>query len=274
MIYEITIDSNNLFSILDESKNLKTEIAIIPSTLLQSSPETSLCGTSFNTTATIGYFEKIKDKVVVIPEEIGLTNIAFLSKDLNPFFKSIKDNGLDTSNLILGLQKFDINGIPLILCRYIKTQTKHVVINERQPHTMKVITTEQDIFAQLNTIPYYNHINNIKYLLNYCNNSNSSLVLDNYDLSKDDEFQDIMNNYKASDGIFPYCFKDRSGNKVYEYMTYINKSMLNVAKGDNITLEVRDSLVGEHINRFLCKYNIHKKSKKCNLSTMYISLKF
>jgi len=273
-LFEVNIDSTNLYVALEESKNLKSEITIIPAWLLQSSPDTSICGVSFNSVATIGYFEKIKDKVHILPRDLGLHNIAFLSKDLNPFFKSIKDNNLETNNFILGLKPYDINGQPFMACHYIRTQTKHIVHNERQPHTNKVITTEQDIFAQMNTIPSAEVLKYINYYSFYAYDNQCRVVLKDYDLDSDEEFQNIMNNFKASDGIFPFTFKDQDGNRNYEYLSYVNKSMLNIAKGDIITMEIKDNLINSSANRFLVKYDIYKKSKKCKLTVIFMALKF
>lgn len=273
-LFEVNIDSTNLYAALEESKNLKSEITIIPAWLLQSSPDTSICGVSFNSVATIGYFEKIKDKVHILPRDLGLHNIAFLSKDLNPFFKSIKDNNLETNNFILGLKPYDINGQPFMACHYIRTQTKHIVHNERQPHTNKVITTEQDIFAQMNTIPSAEVLKYINYYSFYAYDNQCRVVLKDYDLDSDEEFQNIMNNFKASDGIFPFTFKDQDGNRNYEYLSYVNKSMFNIAKGDITTMEIKDNLINSSANRFLVKYDIYKKSKKCKLTVIFMALKF
>lgn len=273
-LFEVNIDSTNLYVVLEESKNLKSEITIIPAWLLQSSPDTSICGVSFNSVATIGYFEKIKDKVHILPRDLGLHNIAFLSKDLNPFFKSIKDNNLETNNFILGLKPYDINGQPFMACHYIRTQTKHMVHNERQPHTNKVITTEQDIFAQMNTIPSAEVLKYINYYSFYAYDDQCRVVLKDYDLDSDEEFQNIMNNFKASDGIFPFTFKDQDGNRNYEYLSYVNKSMLNISKGDITTMEIKDNLINSSANRFLVKYDIYKKSKKCKLIVIFMALKF
>lgn len=273
-LFEVNIDSTNLYAALEESKNLKSEITIIPAWLLQSSPDTSICGVSFNSVATIGYFEKIKDKVHILPRDLGLHNIAFLSKDLNPFFKSIKDNNLETNNFILGLKPYDINGQPFMACHYIRTQIKHMVHNERQPHTNKVITTEQDIFAQMNTIPSAEVLKYINYYSFYAYDNQCRVVLKDYDLDSDEEFQNIMNNFKASDGIFPFTFKDQDGNRNYEYLSYVNKSMLNIAKGDITTMEIKDNLINSSANRFLVKYDIYKKSKKCKLTVIFMALKF
>ena len=273
-IIEVNIDSTNLYAVLEESKNLKSEITIIPAWLLQSSPDTSICGVSFNSVATIGYFEKIKDKVHILPRDLGLHNIAFLSKDLNPFFKSIKDNNLETNNFILGLKPYDINGQPFMACHYIRTQTRHIIHNERQPHTNKVITTEQDIFAQMNTIPSAEVLKYINYYSFYAYDNQCRVVLKDYDLDSDEEFQNIMNNFKASDGIFPFTFKDQDGNRNYEYLSYVNKSMLNIAKGDITTMEIKDNLINSSANRFLVKYDIYKKSKKCKLTVIFVALKF
>lgn len=272
-LFEVNIDSTNLYAALEESKNLKSEITIIPAWLLQSSPDTSICGVSFNSVATIGYFEKIKDKVHILPRDLGLHNIAFLSKDLNPFFKSIKDNNLETNNFILGLKPYDINGQPFMACHYIRTQTRHIVHNERQPHTNKVITTEQDIFAQMNTIPSAEVLKYINYYSFYAYDNQCRVVLKDYDLDSDEEFQNIMTN-KASDGIFPFTFKDQDGNRNYEYLSYVNKSMLNIAKGDITTMEIKDNLINSSANRFLVKYDIYKKSKKCKLTVIFMALKF
>ena len=272
-LFEVNIDSTNLYAALEESKNLKSEITIIPAWLLQSSPDTSICGVSFNSVATIGYFEKIKDKVHILPRDLGLHNIAFLSKDLNPFFKSIKDNNLETNNFILGLKPYDINGQPFMACHYIRTQTKHIVHNERQPHTNKVITTEQDIFAQMNTIPSAEVLKYVNYYSFYAYDNQCRVVLKDYDLDLDEEFQNIMTN-KASDGIFPFTFKDQDGNRNYEYLSYVNKSMLNIAKGDITTMEIKDNLINSSANRFLVKYDIYKKSKKCKLTVIFMALKF
>lgn len=273
-LFEVNIDSTNLYAALEESKNLKSEITIIPAWLLQSSPDTSICGVSFNSVATIGYFEKIKDKVHVLPRDLGLHNIAFLSKDLNPFFKSIKDNNLETNNFIIGLKPYDINGQPFMACHYIRTQTRHIVHNERQPHTNKVITTEQDIFAQMNTIPSAEVLKYVNYYSFYAYDNQCRVVLKDYDLDSDEEFQNIMNNFKASDGIFPFTFKDQDGNRNYEYLSYVNKSMLNIAKGDITTMEIKDNLINSSANRFLVKYDIYKKSKKCKLTIIFMALKF
>ena len=273
-LFEVNIDSTNLYTALEESKNLKSEITIIPAWLLQSSPDTSICGVSFNSVATIGYFEKIKDKVHILPRDLGLHNIAFLSKDLNPFFKSIKDNNLETNNFIIGLKPYDINGQPFMACHYIRTQTKHMIHNERQPHTNKVITTEQDIFAQMNTIPSAEVLKYVNYYSFYAYDNQCRVVLKDYDLDSDEEFQNIMNNFKASDGIFPFTFKDQDGNRNYEYLSYVNKSMLNIAKGDITTMEIKDNLINSSANRFLVKYDIYKKSKKCKLTVIFMALKF
>lgn len=273
-LFEVNIDSTNLYAALEESKNLKSEITIIPAWLLQSSPDTSICGVSFNSVATIGYFEKIKDKIHILPRDLGLHNIAFLSKDLNPFFKSIKDNNLETNNFILGLKPYDINGQPFMACHYIRTQTRHIIHNERQPHTNKVITTEQDIFAQMNTIPSAEVLKYVNYYSLYAYDNQCRVVLKDYDLDSDEEFQNIMNNFKASDGIFPFTFKDQDGNRNYEYLSYVNKSMLNIAKGDITTMEIKDNLINSSANRFLVKYDIYKKSKKCKLTVIFMALKF
>lgn len=273
-LFEVNIDSTNLYAVLEESKNLKSEITIIPAWLLQSSPDTSICGVSFNSVAIIGYFEKIKDKVHILPRDLGLHNIAFLSKDLNPFFKSIKDNNLETNNFILGLKPYDINGQPFMACHYIRTQTRHIIHNERQPHTNKVITTEQDIFAQMNTIPSAEVLKYVNYYSFYAYDNQCRVVLKDYDLDSDEEFQNIMNNFKASDGIFPFTFKDQDGNRNYEYLSYVNKSMLNIAKGDITTMEIKDNLINSSVNRFLVKYDIYKKSKKCKLTVIFMALKF
>lgn len=273
-LFEVNIDSTNLYAALEESKNLKSEITIIPAWLLQSSPDTSICGVSFNSIATIGYFEKIKDRVHILPRDLGLHNIAFLSKDLNPFFKSIKDNNLETNNFILGLKPYDINGQPFMACHYIRTQTRHIIHNERQPHTNKVITTEQDIFAQMNTIPSAEVLKYVNYYSFYAYDNQCRVVLKDYDLDSDEEFQNIMNNFKASDGIFPFTFKDQDGNRNYEYLSYVNKSMLNIAKGDITTMEIKDNLINSSANRFLVKYDIYKKSKKCKLTVIFMALKF
>ena len=265
-LFEVNIDSTNLYAALEESKNLKSEITIIPAWLLQSSPDTSICGVSFNSVATIGYFEKIKDKVHILPRDLGLHNIAF--------FKSIKDNNLETNNFILGLKPYNINGQPFMACHYIRTQTKHIVHNERQPHTNKVITTEQDIFAQMNTIPSAEVLKYINYYSFYAYDNQCRVVLKDYDLDSDEEFQNIMNNFKASDGIFPFTFKDQDGNRNYEYLSYVNKSMLNIAKGDITTMEIKDNLINSSANRFLVKYDIYKKSKKCKLTVIFMALKF
>ena len=272
-LVEVNIDSANLYAALEESKNLKSEITIIPAWLLQSSPDTSICGVSFNSIATIGYFEKIKDKVHILPRELGVHNIAFLSKDLNPFFKSIKDNNLETDNFILGLKPYNINGQPFMACHYIRTQTRHIVHNERQPHTNKVITTEQDIFAQMNTIPTAEVLKYINYYSFYAYEDQCRVVLKDYDLDSDEEFQNIMAN-KASDGISPFTFKDQNGNRNYEYLSYVNKSMLNISKGDITTMEIKDNLGNCSANRFLVKYDIFKKSKKCKLIVIFMALKF
>lgn len=273
-LFEVNIDSTNLYAALEESKNLKSEITIIPAWLLQSSPDTSICGVSFNSVATIGYFEKIKDKVHILPRDLGLHNIAFLSKDLNPFFKSIKDNNLETNNFILGLKPYNINGQPFMACHYIRTQTRHIIHNERQPHTNKVITTEQDIFAQMNTIPSAEVLKYVNYYSFYAYDNQCRVVLKDYDLDSDEEFQNIMNNFKASDGIFPFTFKDQDGNRNYEYLSYVNKSMLNISKGDITTMEIKDNLINSSANRFLVKYDIYKKSKKCKLTVIFMVLKF
>ena len=57
-------------------------------------------------------------------------------------------------------------------------------------------------------------------------------------------------------------------------MSYINKSMLNIAKGDATTMEIRDNLNSQGANRFLVKYDIYKKSKKCKLTVLFMALKF
>lgn len=272
-LFEVNIDSANLYAALEESKNLKSEITTIPAWLLQSSPDTSICGVSFNSIATIGYFEKIKDKIHILPRELGVHNIAFLSKDLNPFFKSIKDNNLETNNFILGLKPYEINGQPFMACHYIRTQTRHIVHNERQPHTNKVITTEQDIFAQMNTIPSAEVLKYINYYSFYAYEDQCRVVLKDYNLDSDEEFQNIMTN-KASDGIFPFTFKDQNGNRNYEYLSYVNKSMLNISKGDITTMEIKDNLGNCSANRFLVKYDIFKKSKKCKLTVIFMALKF
>ena len=182
---------------------------------------------------------------------------------------------METDNLILGLKQYDMNGQPFVACHYIRTQTKHVVHNERQPHTNKVITTEQDIFAQMNTIPATEVLKYVNYYSFYAfEDQYNRVVLKDYDLDSDEEFQNIMNNYKASDGIFAFTFKDSNGNRNFEYMSYVNKSMLNIAKGDAITMEIRDNLNSQGANRFLVKYDIYKKSKKCKLTVLFMALKF
>ena len=47
--------------------------------------------------------------------------------------------------------------------------------------------------------------------------------------------------------------KIQDGNRNYEYLSYVNKSMLNISKGDISTMEIKDNLINSSANRFLVK---------------------
>ena len=126
----------------------------------------------------------------------------------------------------------------------------------------------------MNTIPSAEVLKYINYYSFYAYEDQCRVVLKDYDLDSDEEFQNIMNNFKASDGIFPFTFKNADDTRNYEYLSYVNKSMLNIAKGDVTTMEIKDNLSNYSANRFLVKYNIYKKSKKCKLTVIFMALKF
>ena len=107
---EFVIDGEKLMKCLVEAKNLKSEIIHIPSKILNKYSYTDyknifgynmpqIYGESFNSVFNIGIFEKLYDVIYPIPEDLNVEYISFFSKNLNPFFKDIKENGLNTDKL-------------------------------------------------------------------------------------------------------------------------------------------------------------------------------
>nr|DAK28951.1 MAG TPA: hypothetical protein [Caudoviricetes sp.] len=268
---EVIIDGEKLMRCLVEAKHLKSEIIHIPSKMLNKYNYSDykntfgynlpqIYGESFNSVFNIGVFEKLFDVIFVIPEDLNVEYISFFSKSLNPFFKDIKENEVNTDKLSLLIGYKQVGSIVKgYVCRI---STIPQTINEEN------VTISMDCVGERNNIstPIFENI------INYISKSENEDI-SYMDVTNNESFRSIIDDHKTSDGAFRFVPTGMDGRSLPEYMSYISKSILDISKNDSVYLCANkiDFIYSLFNGVNLMRFIIVKKSKKCKIDTIFIT---
>ena len=286
----IEVNFNDIRLVLEESKNLKSDILIIPQLIFQCDINSSILGVSANSIVTFANLSNLD----IFKENRPLWNddslkfISLSSKEISPFLKIIYDyaESLARTQLNIGDPKVKTpkNKIMENLPRsaYIRYR-KYIVNGEIQSvaYRLEVYDMHGDILQNLlgNNTAVASIINLLNYDVNlfnierYRNLWISGINVGTIDITNDARFNDIMNS-KTTDGAQIWIPDEEIYGSVYRsYILYLNKAFLNISKGDSVRLSIVDFVPEVPINYFLVSFEILKPKKKCILNVSFMAVK-
>ena len=286
----IEVNFNNIRLVLEEAKNLKSDILIIPQLLFQSDIESSILGVSANsivTFATLSNLDILRDNCPLWNDN-SLKFISLSSKEISPFLKIIYDYSESLTRTQLNISdpkvKTPKNKILENLPRsaYIRYR-KYIVNGEIQSvaYRLEVYDNNGDILQNLlgNNTLVASIINLINYDVNlfnikrYRNLWMTGINVGTIDITNDIRFNTIMNS-KTTDGAQIWIPDEEIYGSIYRpYILYLNKAFLNISKGDSVRLSIVDFVPEVPINYFLASFEITKPKKKCKLYVSFMAVK-
>lgn len=286
----IEVNFNIIRLVLEEVKNLKSDVIIIPQLLFQSDIESSILGVSANsivTFATLSNLDIFRDNCPLWNDD-SLKFISLSSKEISPFLKIIYDYSESLTRTQLNINdpkiKTPKNKILENLPRsaYIRYR-KYIVNGEIQSvaYRLEVYDTYGDILQNLlgNNTSVASIINLINYDVNlfnikrYRNLWITGINVGTIDITNDVRFNTIMNS-KTTDGAQIWIPDEEIYGSIYRpYILYLNKAFLNISKGDSVRLSIVDFVPEVPINYFLASFEITKPKKKCKLYVSFMAVK-
>ena len=286
----IEVNFNIIRLVLEEAKNLKSDIIIIPQLLFQSDIESSILGVSANsivTFATLSNLDILRDNCPLWNDD-SLKFISLSSKEISPFLKIIYDYSESLTRTQLNISdpkiKTPKNKILENLPRsaYIRYR-KYIVNGEVQSvaYRLEVYDIDGNILQNLlgNNTLVASIINLINYDVNlfnikrYRNLWISGINVGTIDITNDVRFNTIMNS-KTTDGAQIWIPDEEIYGSIYRpYILYLNKAFLNISKGDSVRLSIVDFVPEVPINYFLASFEITKPKKKCKLYVSFMAVK-
>ena len=286
----IEVNFNNLRLVLEEAKNLKSDIIIIPQLLFQSDIESSILGVSANsivTFANLSNLDIFRDNCPLWNDD-SLKFISLSSKEISPFLKIIYDYAESLTRTQLNISdpkiKTPKNKILENLPRsaYIRYR-KYIVNGEVQSvaYRLEVYDINGNILQNLlgNNTSVASIINLINYDVNlfnikrYRNLWITGINVGTIDITNDVRFNTIMNS-KTTDGAQIWIPDEEIYGSIYRpYILYLNKAFLNISKGDSVRLSIVDFVPEVPINYFLASFEITKPKKKCKLYVSFMAVK-
>lgn len=286
----IEVNFNIIRLVLEEAKNLKSDIIIIPQLLFQSDIESSILGVSANsivTFATLSNLDILRDNCPLWNDD-SLKFISLSSKEISPFLKIIYDYAESLTRTQLNISdpkiKTPKNKILENLPRsaYIRYR-KYIVNGEVQSvaYRLEVYDIDGNILQNLlgNNTSVASIINLINYDVNlfnikrYRNLWMTGINVGTIDITNDIRFNTIMNS-KTTDGAQIWIPDEEIYGSIYRpYILYLNKAFLNISKGDSVRLSIVDFVPEVPINYFLASFEITKPKKKCKLYVSFMAVK-
>lgn len=286
----IKVNFNNIRLVLEEAKNLKSDIIIIPQLLFQSDIESSILGVSANsivTFSTLSNLDIFRDNCPLWNDD-SLKFISLSSKEISPFLKIIYDYAESLTRTQLNISdpkvKTPKNKILENLPRsaYIRYR-KYIVNGEVQSvaYRLEVYDTNGNILQNLlgNNTSVASIINLINYDINlfnikrYRNLWITGINVGTIDITNDVKFNTIMNS-KTTDGAQIWIPDEGIYGSIYRpYILYLNKAFLNISKGDSVRLSIVDFVPEVPINYFIASFEITKPKKKCKLYVSFMAVK-
>ena len=286
----IEVNFNNIRLVLEEAKNLKSDILIIPQLLFQSDIESSILGVSANsivTFATLSNLDILRDNCPLWNDD-SLKFISLSSKEISPFLKIIYDYSESLTRTQLNISdpkiKTPKNKILENLPRsaYIRYR-KYIVNGEIQSvaYRLEVYDNHGNILQNIlgNNTSVASIINLINYDVNlfnikrYRNLWMTGINVGTIDITNDIRFNTIMNS-KTTDGAQIWIPDEEIYGSIYRpYILYLNKAFLNISKGDSVRLSIVDFVPEVPINYFLASFEITKPKKKCKLYVSFMAVK-
>lgn len=286
----IEVNFNDIRLVLEEAKNLKSDILIIPQLLFQCDINSSILGVSANsivTFANLSNLDMFKDNHPLWNDD-SLRFISLSSKEISPFLKIIYDYTENLTRTQLGINdpkvKTPKNKILENLPRNAYIRYRKYIVNgkiQSVAYRLEVYDTHGDILQKFlgNNTSVASIINLINYDVNlfnierYRNLWMSGINVGTIDITNDARFNTIMNS-KTTDGAQIWIPDEEIYGSIYRpYILYLNKAFLNISKGDSVKISIVDFVPEVPINYFLVSFEITKLKKKCKLYVSFMAVK-
>lgn len=251
------IDSR-ILDVLEVAKNLKSEYVLIPRLLFQKTPSSTILGMSYDAVVAILNAEAFKnEKYYELWKENSLPWISLEGKSINQFNLEHKSLFPNTSidKLQIEYTTYVVNGSPLSI------GTNMTEYKEEADSTPSITLFSHDpILAKTESM-----------LFAY---QNSSFVVQNIDITNDEEFQRIAN---AKAGIGAELWVPKIGNltdeEAHRYTMSLTGTLLNISKADKVFITIKDRLAGRTGYNFIVRFDVMKPKKGISISYYMMMLK-
>lgn len=245
--------------ILELAKKQTADMVLIPQcpAILSQERSWNLAGTvGGSIVSTSNYAENALPKQFgMLWRDISIPYISILYKDINPFLKNL--NETDEYEMSLLIHQYDINGIK-------KGVAFGLSVGQIQQGP-------DGIIPNISCFPYYQLLDQIQLVRAKWNNS---LEIATLYLDDEKNFQKIWKG-KASDGGKAWIPKSHTpGVNLDPYILYLSKTMFVFSKNDHVTVDIRDQIPGEQMNKFMAEFGVQRKSKGCSSNHQYTLMGF
>lgn len=255
------IDQNKIWTVLEHTKLLKSEFVYVPQMLLQQTPLTSIMGLSYDCIVTIAQFYDLKNPSYYelwSDTNNALKGIVLEGKSVNQFIQDHRVCFGETEEFhpfYIYSDKYFTGEERGIGCALVEPKNDETINGP----TIKLFPHDP-ILGKINSM-----------LFAY---ENSSYVVRDIDLSKNEEFLSIINS-KAGVGATLWVPKIGEMNNVNaaEYSMSLTGTLLNVAKGDTVKCTIKDRITGRSGYNFIVRFDVIKPKKNCTLTYYMLMLK-
>ena len=283
------ISTIELMKVLDLVKGVKSEYIYIPRIVVHNTPIVQIAGISDNALCHIADLEGAFNDNNLLNKPFwtnqNLTGIVMMTKDINPYLKTITDYASQKAirdNNLNPKKKIDSVLLEQAIPMLSFMQLDEVVINDRTEAVGRLIYTlneDNNIIeyssgltttrSSIELYPMHIVIDPIQRYVTKWIRGHS--VCECIDITSDSAFQEILS-LKASEGARIWCPDVlKYGNELKSYIFYINKTILNNTKSDKVFLSIRDQLPDMDSRYFMVRLDVEKiKKGTCSNYSVYL----
>lgn len=258
-----------LLTALEYAKTLKAEYVLIPRTVSQNSPYTSILGISYDAIVITSHFDAISknpQNFVDLWEEPTISHIALATKNINQFM--LMHKGMVTPALDASGKEIipEVCGLEMSYTTYLIGNIPHSIayeirepIGERNENPIIPLVVPQLLLVKIESMLY--------------GLQNSVFVCNHTRVDQDEVFRKIIQS-KARDGSAMWIPEiDSSKEKGIEYAMTLSGNMFNIAKDDEVYCTIKDNLAGKTGYNFIAQFDVKKVKKKCSICYNLMMLK-
>lgn len=261
----INVDTSKLMKVLKSAKKQSSDIVIIPRFLNIDYNGWEIAGVQSKTMTVISEFSEFKNLYSVpLWEDPALSYIALYSKDISPYIKILQENHIDM--LYLVVNQYIVNRIPIYIATSLESDKKVLLSNPHDPQAKPVLSNPILLLT-----PYQEYLDKIKLMQHKFDNATIVTNI-RLNMKEDEEFTSIWSGI-SSDGSKVWIPNiNKYGDHLKPYLLYLAKSMFSFSKSDEVTLEIRDNIIGERSDVFIVKFIVTRhKGKEISIHQYFVS---